>query len=357
MQNFKKKKAIVITVLAVMLVVLAICGIHKIVKVWKYKSCNTKYISIKQYDNLEIPKVKPEKVTDDLIDFSLVQYLQNENLKQHDTQSPIKEGDTICLNYAGRYNGSSFRNSDVKGLILTLGNGSIDNNFEKQLIGHKPEEIFSVKMTMPGNYEDSFVAGKEVTFSVQVDYIVKSVEIPNVVTDDFIKQHTGYSTLAKYKQYIKEDLKQQAKLKAEKTNREKAIEVLLQHTKVKKYPKEELEEIENALIEKDNSNAFYSNVSEKEYRTNMGYKTGKEYAKHIETLAKSQLKERLAVAAIAKANNLEVTEDYNQKEQEKLAQEFGFSTVEELNAKMVRNEIRLMIKKFYVADYLFKHSK
>ena len=121
--------------------------------------------------------------------------------------------------------------------------------------------------------------------------------------------------------------------------------------------KEELEEIENALIEKDNSNAFYSNVSEKEYRTNMGYKTGKEYAKHIETLAKSQLKERLAVAAIAKANNLEVTEDYNQKEQEKLAQEFGFSTVEELNAKMVRNEIRLMIKKFYVADYLIKHSK
>ena len=59
----------------------------------------------------------------------------------------------------------------------------------------------------------------------------------------------------------------------------------------------------------------------------------------------------------AKANNLEVTEDYNQKEQEKLAQEFGFSTVEELNAKMVRNEIRLMIKKFYVADYLIKHSK
>lgn len=101
----------------------------------------------------------------------------------------------------------------------------------------------------------------------------------------------------------------------------------------------------------------YSNVSEKEYRTNMGYKTGKEYAKHIETLAKFQLKERLAVAAIAKANNLEVTEDYNQKEQEKLAQEFGFSTVEELNAKMVRNEIRLMIKKFYVADYLIKHSK
>lgn len=85
MQNFKKKKVIVITVLAVMLVVLVICGIHKIVKVWKYKSCNTKYISIKQYDNLEIPKVKPEKVTDDLIDFSLVQYLQNENLKQHDT--------------------------------------------------------------------------------------------------------------------------------------------------------------------------------------------------------------------------------------------------------------------------------
>lgn len=91
---------------------------------------------------------------------------------------------------------------------------------------------------------------KEVTFNVQVDYIIKSVEIPNVVTDYFIKQHTGYSTLAKYKQYIKEDLKQQAKLKAEKTNREKSYWSFTAAYKSKKYPKEELEEIENALIEK-----------------------------------------------------------------------------------------------------------
>lgn len=357
MQNFKKKKAVIVTVLTIVLMLLAILGIYKAIKVWKYKSCNTKYISIKQYENLEIPKVKPEKITDDLVDFSLVQYLQNENLKQHDVQSEIKEGDTICLNYAGRYKGSSFRNSDVKGLILTLGNGSINANFEKQLIGHKPEEIFNVKMTMPDDYTDVFVAGKEVTFSVQVDYIVKSVEIPNVVTDDFIKQHTEYSTLAEYKQYIKKDLKEKAKLKAEKTNREKAIEVLLKKTKVKQYPRNELKEIENTLIEKDNSNAFYSNVSEKEYRSNMGYKTEKSYKKHIKALAKAQLKERLAVAAIAKANNLEVPEEYNQKEQEKLANDLGFSTVSDLNAKMVRYEIRLTVKKFYVADFLLKHSK
>ena len=63
------------------------------------------------------------------------------------------------------------------------------------------------------------------------------------------------------------------------------------------------------------------------------------------------------VLATALLSVVLVTEDYNQEEQEKLAQEFGFSTVEELNAKMVRNEIRLMIKKFYVADYLIKHSK
>lgn len=356
MKNFKRK-IVVVVVLATVLVALLVFGILKAISLWKYKSCNNSYISISQYEKLKIPKEKTEEVTDDLVDFSLAQYLQNENLKQHDVQSQIKEGDTVCINYAGRYNGSSFRNSDVKGLVLTLGNGSIDENFEKQLIGHKPEEIFSVKMTMPDNYEDSFVAGKEVTFSVQIDYIVKSVEIPNVVTDDFIRRHTGYSTLVKYKQYIKKDLKAKAKLKAEKTNREKAVEVLLQHTKIKQYPQEELKELENTLIEKDNSNAFYSNVSEKEYRNSMGYKTEKDYKKHIETLVKSQLKERLAIDAIAKANNLEVPDTFAEKEQKKLASELGFSTVEELNAKMVRNEIKLTIKKFYVADYLLKHSK
>ena len=61
--------------------------------------------------------------------------------------------------------------------------------------------------------------------------------------------------------------------------------------------------------------------------------------------------------AIAKANALEVTDTFTEKEEEKLAHELGFNTVEELKAKMVRNEIKLTIKKFYVADYLLKHSK
>ena len=245
------------------------------------------------------------------------------------------------MSYTGRYNGSSFRNSDVKGLVITLGNGSIDENFEKQILGHKPEEIFDVKMTLPDNYSDNFVAGKEVTFNVQVEYILKSVEIPNVVTDDFIQQHTKYSSLAQYKQHIKKDLKTKAKLQTEQTNRKKAIEVLLKHTKVEKYPNKELKEIENILIVNDNSNALYSGVSESEYKNNMGYKT----------------EEGLAVDAIAKANALEVPNTFTEKEEEKLARESGFSTVEEMKAKMVRNEIRLTIKKFYVADYLLKHSK
>ena len=340
-----------------LLVILIVLGVLKTISMWKYKSCNNNYISISQYKSLKIPKAQADEVTDDLVDFSLAQYLQNENLKQHDTQSQIKEGDTICLSYTGRYNGSSFRNSDVKGLVITLGNGSIDENFEKQILGHKPEEIFDVKMTLPDNYSDNFVAGKEVTFNVQVEYILKSVEIPNVVTDDFIKQHTKYSSLAQYKRHIKKDLKTKTKLQAEQTNRKKAIEVLLKHTKVKKYPNKELKEIENTLIANDNSNALYSGVSESEYKNNMGYKTEEDYNAHTKALAQEQLKERLAVDAIAKANALEVTDTFTEKEEEKLAHELGFSTVEELKAKMVRNEIKLTIKKFYVADYLLKHSK
>ena len=354
-RQHKKQIAMVVGIL--LLVIMIVLGVLKTISMWKYKSCNNNYISISQYKSLKIPKTQADEVTDDLVDFSLAQYLQNENLKQHDTQSQIKESDTICLSYTGRYNGSSFRNSDVKGLIITLGNGSIDENFEKQILGHKPEEIFDVKMTLPANYSDNFVAGKEVTFNVQVEYILKSVEIPNVVTDDFIQQHTKYSSLAQYKQHIKKDLKTKAKLQAEQTNRKKAIEVLLKHTKIKKYPNKELKEIENILIVNDNSNALYSGVSESEYKNNMGYKTEEDYNAHIKALAQEQLKERLAVDAIAKANALEVPDTFTEKEEEKLAHELGFSTVEELKAKMVRNEIKLTIKKFYVADYLLKHSK
>lgn len=356
-KELQHRKQIAMVVGILLLVILIALGVLKMISMWKYKSCNNNYISISQYKSLKIPKTQADEVTDDLVDFSLAQYLQNENLKQYDTQSQIKEGDTVCLSYTGRYNGSSFRNSDVKGLVITLGNGSIDENFEKQILGHKPEEIFDVKMTLPDNYSDNFVAGKEVTFNVQVEYILKSVEIPNVVTDDFIQQHTKYSSLAQYKQHIKKDLKTKAKLQAEQTNRKKAIEVLLKHTKVKKYPNEELKEIENILIVNDNSNALYSGVSESEYKNNMGYKTEEDYNAHIKALAQEQLKERLAVDAIAKANALEVPNTFTEKEEAKLARESGFSTVEEMKAKMVRNEIRLTIKKFYVADYLLKHSK
>lgn len=163
-KELQHRKQIAMVVGILLLVILIALGALKMISLWKYKSCNNNYISISQYKSLKIPKTQADEVTDDLVDFSLAQYLQNENLKQHDTQSQIKEGDTVCLSYTCRYNGSSFRNSDVKGLVITLGNGSIDENFEKQILGHKPEEIFDVKMTLPDNYSDNFVAGKEVTF-------------------------------------------------------------------------------------------------------------------------------------------------------------------------------------------------
>lgn len=358
MVKYKKSTKIVFIILSsIVAILMCVFGIQRCIHFWQYKSCNTKYISISQYKGLKIKKEKEKKITEDAVDFALTTYLQKENLKQHDTQSVIKSGDTICLNYTGRYNGSSFRNSDVKGLIITLGNGSIDPTFEKQLIGNKPENIFKVKMTLPTNYSDDFVAGQEVVFNVQVDYILKSVEVPSVVSDDFIKKYTGYSTLAEYKKFVKNDLKKTEKLRCEKINRANAIKALLKKTKIIKYPSKELKSLETALIEKDNSNALYSNVSEKEYRTNMGYTSDKKYKEHITTLAKEQLKEQLIVDAITKANNLEVPDDFSQQEQKKLADELGFDSVNDMNAGMVKNEIRLTIKKNFVADYLLKWSK
>lgn len=85
----------------------------------------------------------------------------------------VKEGDTVNMEYTGRYaeSGEVFQGGSASGASLTIGSGSFIDGFEDGLIGAMPGEPVDLYLTFPEDYHNKDMAGVKVVFSVFINYI------------------------------------------------------------------------------------------------------------------------------------------------------------------------------------------
>lgn len=85
----------------------------------------------------------------------------------------VAEGDTINLNYTGKFEstGEAFEGGSATGAWLTIGSGKFIPGFEEGLIGAKPNEAIDLYLTFPKDYGNEKLAGAKVIFSVLINYI------------------------------------------------------------------------------------------------------------------------------------------------------------------------------------------
>ncbi len=89
-------------------------------------------------------------------------------------EGSVLEGDKVNINYIGMYNGEEFDGGTEYGYALTVGDGLfIVEGFEKKLIGTPlgGEVVFNA--ILPDSYHNKELAGKEVTYTVQINSITR----------------------------------------------------------------------------------------------------------------------------------------------------------------------------------------
>lgn len=267
------------------------------------------YVELGQYKGLSVP-LQVHEVTDEEIqdEFNTLAagYAEKETL----TEGTVESGDTANIDYVGTLNGVAFNGGTASGYDLTIGSQAFIAGFEDGLIGVNAGETVDLPLRFPDDYFSSDLAGQDVIFKVTVNYITRT-KLPEI-TDDFINEISGgqYDNVDAYT----EALKQQIISEYEEMNELQYYEDLWNTavdnaTLIKDIPDEMVKENTSRIV-----------LNAQEYAKSYGMSFGDFVEQHMGVardqfteqaveFAKKAAKESLVLNAIAKKENITVSEE------------------------------------------------
>lgn len=227
-------------------------------------------------------------------------------------------GDTCDINFEGFVDDVAFDGGKGENYPLELGSNSFIPGFEEQVAGHKAGEEFDVNVTFPVQYEPS-LAGKDAVFKCKINEI-KAKELPEL-DDEFAKDVSEFDTLDE----LKADLKKQiADRKAENAKVDFENQILEQ---VCENMEVEIPEcmFTQKCDEMVQDYAYRLQMQGLDLNTYLQYlgQTMDQFKEQFMEGAKQQVKSKLALDAIVKAENIEASEEEIEAEVNKLAEQYN----------------------------------
>jgi trigger factor len=310
-------------------------------------------VKLGEYKGLEVEDIDTD-VTDEDVNKELeaLQTRHAELVVKED--SPAENGDTVVLDFEGFVNDVAFEGGKAENYSLELGSNSFIPGFEEQLVGTKAGEAKEVTVTFPEEYHAADLAGQPAVFKVTV-HEIKGKELP-ALDDEFAKDADDeVESLDELKEKIKTRLKE---------NKEHEAEHHLRDTLVEKAAANAEVEIPEAMINTE-INRMMQEFEQRLQMQGMNLELYFQFSGQDEAALREQMNEEaqkrvkfnLTLEAIAKAENLEASEEDVNAELEKMAQMYNM-TVENIKAALGGTEgITSDLKLNKAVDFLVENKK
>ena len=230
---------------------------------------------------------------------------------------PLANGDTAVIDFEGFDNGTPFEGGKGQDYSLELGSGSFVPGFEEQLVGLKTGDEKDLDITFPEDYVPE-LAGKPVVFKVKVKE-VKESQVPEV-DDEFAKDVSEFETLAEFKADLGERLKKRRELQAEQDFQNGVMEQLVAHMECE-IPDAMVRVQTDRLMEDYAMRMRSQGLSMEDYMQVMGMNEQVMRAS-VQPSALKQVQAELALEAVAKMENIEVSQEELDAEVQRLAEAY-----------------------------------
>ena len=264
-------------------------------------------VKIGNYNGLTVEKTV-HTVTDEAVDAELKR-VQERNARELTRDGAAENGDIVDIDFEGFVDGVAFEGGKAEHYSLTLGSGSFIPGFEDQVVGHSAGEEFDVNVTFP---EEPAV------FKIKL-HEVKYKELP-ALDDELAKDVSEYDTLEAFKDSIRknnqEQLDKQDDLAVENALVDQVIEGMEAEIPQAMY--------ETRMDEMVNDFAFrveQQGLRLEDYLKYMGQSMDQFRASFMPQ-AEKQVKIRLALEAVAAAENIEASEDDVSAEIKRIADQY-----------------------------------
>ncbi len=262
-------------------------------------------VKLGAYKGIKVKKAE-YNVSDGQVDAELSR-LQERNSRLVDVEGRAAEnGDTATIDFSGSVNGEKFAGGTAENYALVLGSGSFIPGFEEQVVGMNIGESKDINVKFPEDYQAEELKGKDAVFAVTL-HKLQHKELPEI-NDEFIKDAAGSESVEAYKKETREKLEKQANERAEAETENNLVKAVSDNAEV---------EIPDAMVESE----MDSMVGAAEYRLGMQYGGMRlaDYLRYMGTdvatfregyreQAKQNVKSRLVVEAIVKAEGVKAEE-------------------------------------------------
>lgn len=275
-------------------------------------------VKLGEYKGLKYTKMD-EEPTDEEIDAELKKEQEKNARIVTVTDRPVQNGDIATIDFKGFMDGEAFEGGEGKDFDLEIGSHSFIDTFEDQLVGKNVGDDVEVNVTFPENYGQASLAGKPAKFEVEIKDI-KVKELPEL-NDEFVQDTTEFENLNEYKNEIAGKLivakKQQAKNKME----EDLVTALVEGCEMD-VPQVMIDNDIDMKIEDFSRNIQSQGLSLDVYLQYMG-QTVESMREAYRPMSEKQVKARLALEAVANAENFTVEEADLDAAVEKIAKAYG----------------------------------
>ncbi|PKE62062.1 trigger factor [Macrococcoides caseolyticum] len=310
-------------------------------------------VELGDYKGLEVEKEDTEVTEEDLNKAIEADLARKAELVVKE-EGEVAEGDVVNLDFDGYVNEEAFEGGKAEGYDLEIGSGQFIPGFEEQLVGTKVGDEKDVTVTFPEEYHAEELAGKEAVFKVKINE-VKSKEVPEL-DDEMAKElDESVDSVDAYKEKYKKDLQEQKTLQAENNMKERLIAQAVENAKV---------DIPEAMINTELDRMmqeFEQRIAQQGLNLELYYQfsgqTEEQLKESMKADAEARIKTNLTLAAIAKAENIEISDTDVDAELSKMSEQFGLS-VDDIKAALGNGEVLkddLRIQK--AIDVLVKESK
>ena len=309
-------------------------------------------VELGKYKGIEIKKIE-YNTTDKDIEHELGHMAERNSRLVSIEDRPVEKGDITTIDFVGSIDGVEFEGGKAENHELEIGSNTFIPGFEDQIIGMKIDEEKDIKVKFPEDYFSKDLAGKDAVFKVTL-HEIKKKELPKI-DDEFAKDVSEFDTLDELKNSIKEKLDTENTEKAKYETEEEAIKVVCDNTKLD-IPNGMIElEIDNMVKDMENR-LSYQGLNLNQYLQIMG-KTEKEIRDSYKEQAERNIKSRLVLEAIVKAEKIEVTPEEVDDKIKEMAKQYGRKEDELLANEQLKEYIEGNLKTEKAIDFIVKNAK
>lgn len=263
------------------------------------------YVTLNDYKNMKVTAYKP---TAD--DESIEAYINSNYLTGAITDRAVENGDVVNIDYEGKEDGVAFEGGTASGTELEIGSGSFIAGFEEGLIGVMPGETTDLNLSFPEDYPSAEHAGKEVVFTVTVNSIAYSVEYKDATDEDLKRLGLSYNSKDELWEAAKAEVTKNAEETFEANKTSAILNQCLNESTINEVPAYFVdEEIQNYEIYMESMCQMYYGLNLEDYLSQSQGVTLAEFEADIRPDCEQTVRQYLLVEALARAENIAVTDE------------------------------------------------